>query len=396
MAAAIVRAGGRALVLAEAGRLAGKVAACGGEVMPFPAGSKNPLRMLVNAHAIAARVGSQGVDLIHARSRAPAWSALIAARIAKVPFVTTYHGAYSEKNAIKRIYNSVMARGDVVIANSRFTANLIAERYGTPRERIVSIHRGVDSRRFDPEGVAPGRVAALLARWKVAPTTRLILHAARLTAWKGQRVLIEAAALLHRAGRLDGACVILAGDAQGRDGYERMLQKEIAAAGLEEHVRLTGHVEDMAAAYRAAHVCVIASTSPEAFGRTAIEAGAMQCPVVATAIGAPAEIILAPPAVAAEAATGWLVPAGNPRALADRLAEALALPGGARAEMGRRGRRHVIAQFAVAGMQGQTLGIYDRLLGTTLERRFLLGGDGDGGAGVADRDGQEKSRDPKT
>ena len=140
IAAAIVRAGGRALVLAEpGGRLAVRITDAGGEVMPFPAAAKSPLALLRNAAAIARLIAEETVDLVHARSRAPAWSALVAARRARVPFVTTYHGAYGETNAAKRLYNSVMARGDVVIANSRYTADLIAQRYGTDRDRMEVI-----------------------------------------------------------------------------------------------------------------------------------------------------------------------------------------------------------------------------------------------------------------
>ena len=165
IADAVVRAGGRAIVLAEPGRLAADIAKVGGEVVPFPAASKNPVRMLANARAIARIVHSEHVDLVHARSRAPAWSAMWAARRTGVRFVTTYHGAYGEKNALKRLYNSVMARGDVVIANSRYTARLIAERYATPGARIEVIARGVDVRKFDPESIAQARVAALRDRW---------------------------------------------------------------------------------------------------------------------------------------------------------------------------------------------------------------------------------------
>jgi len=370
MAGAIVAAGGRALVLAEAGRLEKRLAAAGGELIAFPAASKNPFKMLANARAIARISAAESVDLIHARSRAPAWSGLIAARTLAIPFVTTYHGAYGEGNAAKRAYNSVMARGDVVIANSRYTADLIAERYGTPRNRIAVIHRGVDGSLFDPEGVPPDRLAALRRGWAVAATAPIILQAARLTAWKGQGVLIEAAARLKAAGRLQSALVVLAGDAQGRDGYVHMLQSQIDAGGLAPSVRLVGHVEDIAAAYLAAHVTVIASREPEAFGRAAIEASAMQCPVVATDLGAPPETILASPVFPADAATGWLVPPGNAAALADRLAEALALSDAARAEIGRRARRHVLANFTIAAMQSRTLAVYDRLLGSILERRF--------------------------
>jgi glycosyltransferase involved in cell wall biosynthesis len=371
IAEAVVRSGGRALVLAEpGGRLAPRATAAGGELIAFPAAAKNPLRLLANAGAIARLVREQRVDLIHARSRAPAWSALLAARRAGVPFVTTYHGAYSETNAAKRFYNGVMARGDVVIANSGYTADLIVGRYGTPRERIVVIHRGVDTRRFDPDEIGADRVAALRSRWGVDEATPVILQMARLTAWKGQGVLIEAAARLKRAGKLGNAVVVLAGDAQGRNAYVQALQHQVEQAGLAPCVRFVGHVEDVAAAFSIAHVAVVASTEPEAFGRAAIEAAAMGAPVIATAIGAPPETVLAEPSVAQDGTTGWLVPPGDADVLAGRLAGALALDGPARAAMAKRARAHVLAHFTVEAMQARTLAGYDRLLGTGLERSY--------------------------
>ncbi len=204
----------------------------------------------------------------------------------------------------------------------------------------------------------------------MAPDQPIILQAARLTGWKGQTVLIEAAARLQAAGRLGPAVVVLAGDAQGRDSYVRMLQEQIDRLGLKDRVRLVGHVEDVAAAFRAAHVTVVASTEPEAFGRTAIEAAAVGCPVIATDIGAPPETVRAEPAVAADAITGWLVPPGDADALAARLGDALALAPAARQELGQRARRHVLGTYTVEAMQRRTLAVYDRLLGTGLERRF--------------------------
>ena len=371
IAEAVVRAGGRALVLTEpGGRLIARVAAAGGELMPFPAATKNPIGMLVNAARMVRLIRAQSVDLVHARSRAPAWSALLAARRARVPFVTTYHGAYREGNAAKRLYNGVMARGDLVIANSNYTADLIAARYATPRRRISVIHRGVDIHAFDPARIDAGRVDALRAHWGVTPGTRIVLHMARLTAWKGQGVLIEAAARLKAADKLGGTVVVLAGDAQGRDGYAQELHAQVADAELGSSVRFVGHVEDAAAAFLAAHVSVVASIAPEAFGRAAIEAAAMGCPVIATAIGAPPETVLAPPAVAEGAATGWLVPPSDATSLSERLALALALPAEDRGAMGGRGRAHVVAHFTVEAMQRQTLAVYDRLLASTLEGRF--------------------------
>jgi glycosyltransferase involved in cell wall biosynthesis len=371
IAEAIVRAGGRAIVLAEpGGRLAPRITTAGGEVRPFPAAAKSPLQMLANARAIERLVREESVALVHARSRAPAWSALAAARRAGVPFVTTYHGAYTEANAVKRFYNGVMARGDVVIANSRFTADLIAGRYGTPRDRLVVIHRGIDPAVFDPDRIPAERVAAMRASWGVEPGARVILQAARLTGWKGQEVLIRATAGVEALNRLDNAVVVLAGDAQGRDAYRQSLLDQVAQARLADRVRLVGHVQDIATAYLAAHVTVVASTEPEAFGRSTIEAAAMGSPVIATAIGAPPETVLAEPAFGKDATTGWLMPAGNAGALAQYLIASLALTPSERSAMGRRARQHVLANFTVQSMQRKTLAVYDRLLGTILERRF--------------------------
>ena len=373
MVGAIAAAGGRALVLSEGGRLACKIGASGGEFVPFPAATKNPVRMLWNALQIARLIEREHVDLVHARSRAPAWSALIAARRRGVPFVTTYHGAYNENGRVKKAYNSVMARGDAVIANSRYTALLIKARYGTPDEHLRVIYRGVNGTQYDPTRVADSDVAALRQSWNIAPNQKIILQAARLTAWKGHSVLIAAAKLLKDEGRLDNAVLVLAGDSQGRDGYRRQLENEIAAARLQDQVRLPGHVDNMAVAYRAAHVTVVASIEPEAFGRTATEAQAMGCPVIATNIGAPPETVLAVPSVAKQVRTGWLVPPGDTRALAGAVAEALALDGEDRAHLGHRARTHVLEAFPLEAMRCQTLAVYDTLLNSGLESQYKRG-----------------------
>lgn len=370
MAEAVVMAGGRALVLAEPGRLTPRLEAVGGEAIAFPASSKNPLKIVSNAGAIAALIAREGVSLVHARSRAPAWSGLLAARRAKVPFVTTYHGAYGETNAFKRAYNSVMARGDVTIANSGFTADLIAARYGLARDKIVVIHRGLDPAQFDPATVAAERVEALRRAWGVGPGQKVILQAARLTSWKGQGVLIAAAALLKARGLLGGAKVILAGDPQGRDGYVAELRQHIAREGLEQDVAIVGHVEDIAAAFLAAHVTVVPSTKAEAFGRSVTEAAAMACPVIASDIGAPPETMRAAPKTPLDQATGWLVRVSDADALAHALAAALTMSPEDRAAMGARARAHVMAHFTKRNLQLQTLAVYDRLLGIGLAARF--------------------------
>lgn len=372
---AIVRAGGTALVATEGGRMAARITEAGGELVPFAAGSKNPAVILANAGRLRRLVAERDVALLHARSRAPAWSAFLAARRAGVPLVTTYHGAYAERGRLKRLYNSVMARADVVIANSEYTADLVRQRYATPADRIRVIHRGVDLARFDPQRIEPARIAALRERWGIAAASRIVLQAARLTGWKGQRVLVEAAGHLVRSGMLADAVVVLAGDAQGRDGYAADIARDIARLGLGDRVRIVGHVDDIAAAYAAAHLTVVASTEPEAFGRAAAEAEAMGCPVVATDIGAPRETVLAAPRVPAGEATGWLVAPGDAAALADCLAAALALAPADRMAMGTRARAHVARNFTLAAMRRATLEVYDRLLGTDLTVRLAAGED---------------------
>ncbi|MBU1210077.1 MAG: glycosyltransferase family 4 protein [Alphaproteobacteria bacterium] len=376
IAGAIVQAGGRAIVLSRGGRLEGDLAAVGGELLRFPAATKNPARMLANAFKIEQLIKKEGAALIHARSRAPAWSALIAARRAGVPFVTTYHGAYNEKGPVKRFYNSVMARGDLTIANSHYTADLVRSRYATPEARIRVIHRGVDMDSYDPAAIPADRVAAMRQAWGLREGERAVLHPARLTKWKGQSTVIAAAEKLKRHGQLDGIVCILAGDAQGRDGYADALLAQIATAGLEANVRLVGHVADMPAAFAASSAAVVASTEPEAFGRTATEAQAMGCPVIATAIGAPPETVVAEPVVAAGLATGWLVPPGDPQALAGALAALFALPPSAIGEMGLRARARVAEHFSLNSMKLKTLAVYDELLetrlGEALSRRIRL------------------------
>ncbi|GJE05953.1 MULTISPECIES: glycosyltransferase [Methylobacterium] len=362
IAAALAAAGAKPLVASEGGRLVGELQAKGGVWLPFPAASKNPLAMAVNVARLVRLCRREGVQIIHARSRAPAWVALAAARRLRVPFVTTYHGSYSGRTGVKVLYNSVMARGDVVIANSHYTAALIrsfhAEQAG---DRVQVIHRGTDLSAFSPNAVAPGRVEALRRAWGVQPHERVVLLAARLTAWKGQRVLIEAAARMRDAGVAD-FCVVLAGDAQGRTSYERELDNLVAARGLEGIVRRVGHCTDMPAAFRAASVVAVPSVEPEAFGRAAVEAQALGAPVVVSDLGAVPETVLSPPAVPASQRTGWRVPAGDPVALAEALEEALAMGASARDGLARRSREHVAAHFSLERMTADTLDVYARLL----------------------------------
>jgi glycosyltransferase involved in cell wall biosynthesis len=361
IAAALADAGARPLVACEGGRLVSELQAKGGVWIPFPAGTKNPLKMAINVRRLAAIVAAEQVDILHARSRAPAWVALGAARRTQTPFVTTYHGAYAGASKLKLLYNSVMARGDVVIANSAYTAGLIANSYGFAGERTAIIHRGADLRHFSRAAVDTARVQKMRKSWKVAPEERVVLLAARLTGWKGQKVLIEAARLLTARGVTD-VRFILAGDDQGRTGYVRELDAAIEKAGLRGIVTRVGHVADMPAALAAATALAVPSTEPEAFGRSAVEAQAMGTPVVVTDLGAVPETVLSPPNVRGDQRTGWTIPPNDPQALADTLEVILAMGAAARDALAERARAHVEAAFGLERMCGRTLEIYARLL----------------------------------
>jgi glycosyltransferase involved in cell wall biosynthesis len=365
IAEAIVEAGGRALVATEGGRLAGRIEKAGGELIEFPAATKNPLRIVANAQSLKRLIEKEKVSLVHARSRAPAWSALLAARRARIPFVTTYHGAYAEADSLKRLYNSVMARSDLVIANSNYTANLIESRYGTARDKIRIIHRGVDIDQFSTAAIDRMRIDNLRRAWQVEPDWHIILHAARLTAWKGQKVLLDAASRLASSGKLDTVVLVFAGDDQGRLDYKKELVERASSLGIEDHVRFPGHVADMAGALSAAHVAVIASVEPEAFGRTATEAQALGCPVIATNIGAPPETVVPLRDGVNGEGTGWLVPPGDPQALAECLNRALSLSEPERQVLGARARANVAAHFTLSAMKQATLAVYDELLGSS-------------------------------
>lgn len=369
IAEALARAGASALVATEGGRMATAITAAGGEIVPLPMASKNPFTILANARRLARLIEERGVDLVHARSRAPAWSALLAARRTGRPFVTTYHGAYGSPGPFKTAYNSVMARGDRVIANSRYTADLIVSRHKVTPERIRIIYRGVDLAKFSLDLVSQNRMARLRALWGVSQQQPVVLQGARLTSWKGQPLVIEAAHQLLRENRLGDAVFVMAGDAQGREAYRKELERLIARFGLTDRVKLVGHCDDMPAAFAIAQVAVIASTSAETFGRTSIEAQAMGCPVIVSDIGAAPETII-PALPGKQDYTGWVIPCHDQAAIAERVAGALALSPEQRTTLGARARCRIAAKFTLRHMQRATLAVYDELLGTHLAARF--------------------------
>ena len=286
IAEAVTLGGGLALIVSSGGRLEKELADVGGELIRFPSKTKNPGLMLFNVLRLSRLIRQRGVSLVHARSRAPAWSAFVAARRTKRCFVTTYHGIYNQNSRLKSTYNSVMARGDAVICNSEYTARIVRERHPEASERVGVIYRGLDEARFDPAAVGAERVRALREAWGVGAAQRIVLMPARLTRWKGQRVLIDAAALFRTRSQHDDIVFVLVGDHQNRSPYRAELEALIGSHGLAGRVIIAGHCDDMPAAFKAASLTVLPSIEPEAFGRASIESQAMGCPVIASNIGA--------------------------------------------------------------------------------------------------------------
>ncbi len=362
IAEALASVGARPLVASAGGRLVPELQAKGGVWLPFPAQTKNPLAMALNKRKLAHLIWRERVTLVHARSRAPAWVAYGATRRPRVAFVTTYHAGYSGGGVFKLNYNAVMAKGDIIIANSAFTAQHVASLYPAVSGRVRVVARGIDFRVFAPQEVDPARVLALRNAWNVASDERIVLLPGRLVARKGHKALIEAARLLTSAG-LRGVKFILAGDEQGRGAYVRELDAAIAKAGLERIVRRTGHCSDMPAALLAATVAVVPATEPETFSRVTAEAQAMGTPVVASDLGGLAEIVVAPPQVGIAERTGWRVPPGDARALAAAVYDVLMLGASAREAMSLRARTQVLGRYSVARMQAETLAAYAELIG---------------------------------
>ncbi|MEM0989736.1 MAG: glycosyltransferase family 4 protein [Pseudomonadota bacterium] len=356
---AICNAGGRALVATAGGRLEFRIKQAGGEIVPMNAASKNPLTLWQNARLMRRLIAEQQVDIVHARSRAPAWSGYWATRAMGTPFVTTFHGTYSEDLPFKRSYNAVMARGRPVIAISEFIRGVVRERYGVPDHQIVTIPRGADISVFAEEAVGNERTIKLANDWGLIDDARaVVLMPARLTRWKGGLSMIDAAARLREV-RGSDFLVLLVGDDNDRSFVDQ-LEKHIAATDTSDVVRLTGGTQDMAAAYKLASVVVSASIEPEAFGRVIVEAQAMSRPVIATDHGGARETV-------ANGESGWLYSPGDSEALAQIIHQALDMDPSERAHMGLAGRARVHSSYTVSAMQRATLNLYEGLVGRTFQ-----------------------------
>ena len=351
IAGCITAQGWRSMVASNGGERVYQLQRAGAEHIELPLHSKNPLTIWSNIAKLVKVIEDNGVDIVHARSRAPAWSAYYACQRTNAAFVTTFHGTYSAGSALKRVYNSVMTRGERVIAISKFIAGHLKQMYGAPGDKIRVIHRGVDLDSFNSGLVTAERVVKLAGKWRLEDGYPVVMLPGRLTRWKGQTVFIEAIAAL---GRKDIRCMLVGSD-QGRTAYRKELERLIEKHDLGAVVRIVDHCDDMPAAYMLSDVVVSASTDPEAFGRVVIEAQALGRPVVAPDHGGACETIV-------HGETGWLFPPADKDKLAEALNAALALDKDGRAAFSERAIQSVTDHFSKAAMCAKTLDVYREVL----------------------------------
>lgn len=352
---AIISAGGKALIASRPGKMTTDALANGIDLKNLPLDTKNPFQIAKNISLLKELILKEKVDIVHVRSRAPAWSVYKATRDLNVPFVTTYHAAYGSKTIFKRMYNSVMARGDRVIAISQFILDHVKEQYMNNSwfdpSKIRLIQRGTDFQYFDPSSISRERVQQLRESWGIPPEKRILLLPGRISRTKGQDLLIEA---LFLTKHLDVTAVFV-GSAQGHESYQETLMHFASTLGLEDRIKWMPHCSDIAVAYQLADIILCPSVVPEGFGRLMAEAQAMQKTIIASDHGAAREII-------EEGVTGWLTPPGDAKALAQAIDYALDLPQKRLDEMGTKGRARVKAYFSKEAMSSKTMALYHELL----------------------------------
>lgn len=364
IAGELVRSGAKAIVVSNGGGRIHELGRVGAIHISLPVHSKNPVVMWANIRRIRDLINKHDVDIVHARSRAPAWSALKACQGTRAHFMTTCHAPYNISGKAKAFYNSAVARGERVIAISNYVAEYLLKNYKIEENTLRVIHRGIALEKFHPTTVTPERLINVTKNWRIPDGASIVLLPGRLTRWKGHLVLIEAMARLNR----DDVYCVMIGDDQGRAEYRQELETAIREKGLEGRMRILNHCNDMPAAYMMATVVVSASTDPEGFGRVPVEAQAMGRPIIATDHGGACETIL-------RGETGWLIPPSDPAALAQALQEALLLTPTQRAILATRAMSHVAHNFTREKMADETLNVYAELLqekyaGPTFQQKF--------------------------
>lgn len=351
IAAEIVKAGAKAIVVSNGGYRVSELARAGAIHIDMPIHSKNPVIMWKNVARLKKIIKRHNVGIVHARSRAPAWSAWRACKNTDAHFITTCHAPYNISGEAKRIYNGSIAQGEIIIAISDYVAQYLQDNYSVEPERIRTIHRGIPIERFHPTAVTAERMIDLATQWRIPDGANIIMMPGRITRWKGHHILIEAMAKLKRP---DVFCVIIGSD-QGRTEYRKELDQYIEEQGLGTQIRIVDQCHDMPAAYMLSTVVVSASTDPEGFGRIPVEAQAMGRPIIASDHGGARETIL-------RGETGWHVPPSDPDALAQAMQEALSLNPSQRAILATRSMAHVAAHFTKEIMADKTLGVYAEVL----------------------------------
>jgi len=327
-------------------------------VFRLPVNSKNPLLILINAIILIGIILINNISIVHARSRAPAWSCLLATKLTGRKFVTTFHGTYNFKNNLKKFYNSIMTRSDLIIAGSNFIFSHIKQNYSkylNDKKKLLVIFRGINVDYFDPSTKFESDEKKLLTKWNMEKNKKIILLPGRLTSWKGQEVFIEAVNLVNIELGYEAFYAVILGSDQGRDLYKKKLIRLSEQYRLSKQVRFIDHCKDMALAYKVSDIVVSASTEPEAFGRVAVEAQSMETPIVASNIGGSNETII-------DEKTGFLYEAGNAKSLSKIILKLLYLDETLLKSIGTEGRKNIVQKFNVEKMCFSTYSEYKRLL----------------------------------
>ena len=341
----------------------------GGELLKFidrkkvkaiklPVHSKNPFLMIFNSIALIFIILLNNISIVHARSRAPAWSCLFATKITRRKFVTTFHGTYNFKNSIKKFYNSVMVRSDLIIAGSNFIFSHINQNYPKYldlKKKFLVIFRGINVDYFDSSTTLDSEENRLISDWKVDKNKKIILMPGRLTAWKGQETFIEALNLVNKELGYESFNAVILGSDQGRDIYTKKIKRLAEQYRLTSQLKFIEHCKNMPLAYKISDIIVSASVEPEAFGRVAVEAQSMEKPIIASDIGGSNETII-------DNVTGFLFQSGNAEALSKKIVEVLQLDESRLKSIGIEGRKNVIKKFNVEKMCFSTYSEYKKLL----------------------------------
>ena len=341
----------------------------GGELLKFidqkkvklirlPVHSKNPILIFFNSIALVFIILFNNISIVHARSRAPAWSCLIATKITRRKFVTTFHGTYNFKNLIKKFYNSIMVRSNLVIAGSNFIFSHIKDNYSkylNLEKKFLVIFRGINVDYFDPSTTLEVDENDLLSNWGISRDKKIILMPGRLTAWKGQEVFIEALNLVNKELGHQSFYAVILGSDQGRDIYSKKIKRLAEQYRLTPQLKFVEHCKNMPLAYKLSHLVVSASIEPEAFGRVAIEAQSMEKPIIASDIGGSNETIV-------NNVSGFLFESNNPESLSKKIIEVLNLDESRLKLIGIEGRKNIINKFNVEKMCFSTYSEYKKLL----------------------------------